>query len=158
MLDTKEKVLDYLCKGTTYVGKHWIYDHQPSMRYPRVYTTFFGKRMRVHVISFIFFKGAPRNQVNHVRECPYRKCWNPECLYDGTQDENCADVIATGARDYSSITGENHHRAKVTNDQAVYIASTYKPELRNATLLGRKFSITRQAVKAIAKREKRRSK
>lgn len=58
---------------------------------------FNGKMEYPHRVVFHLLAGYNLNslyQVNHVRECPYSLCCNPNCLYEGTQRDNVEDSIA----------------------------------------------------------------
>lgn len=64
-----------------------------------------GKAEKVHRISYREFIGEPKNLVCHKIACPFRHCFNPEHLYDGTIQDNVRDrdILAHQA---------NHNRGK----------------------------------------------
>ncbi len=54
-----------------------------------------GKSNPIHRLSLEIFKGVifgKDEQANHIRECPYKHCFNPDHLYKGTQKQNMADL------------------------------------------------------------------
>lgn len=55
-----------------------------------------GKSYQVHRIAWQEFVGPIKNQINHKRNCPNKKCFNPSHLYDGTQFDNVQDTQAAG--------------------------------------------------------------
>ena len=58
-----------------------------------------GKTIRVHRLSahlFLDFDLESELLVLHKPSCPYRDCWNSNCLYIGTQKENIQDAINKG--------------------------------------------------------------
>lgn len=52
---------------------------------------FKGKTYRVHILAYKYFVGEPKNQILHKFECPFKYCFNPEHLYDGTHNDNMRD-------------------------------------------------------------------
>lgn len=64
------------------------------------------KTEKVHRVSASLYLGYDlldkTIQVNHIRECPNRNCWNPEHLYLGNQWQNVCDAVDLG----------KHHRKK----------------------------------------------
>lgn len=71
-------------------------------------TTINGKFQHVHIVAYKEFKSEPNNLVLHVIPCPFKHCFNPEHLYDGTQKENIADTILLGTH-YSVINSRKTH-------------------------------------------------
>ena|SRR5947209_1006288 len=62
-------------------------------------TCYKAKMVKVHRLSLHLYKGFDLDSdlnVNHIRECKRRSCFNPEHLYDGTQQDNM--------HDYSKLT------------------------------------------------------
>lgn len=55
-----------------------------------------GKSYRVHRISYQEFIGPVINNILHKTICPYKHCFNPDHLYDGTQMDNIQDTITLG--------------------------------------------------------------
>jgi hypothetical protein len=55
-----------------------------------------GKQRPVHRISYTEFIGEPKNLVLHKRECSNKRCFNPDHLYDGTNDDNVEDFRVLG--------------------------------------------------------------
>lgn len=50
-----------------------------------------GKLYKVHRLSYEYFIGPLTNDALHKEQCPYRHCFNPIHLYDGTHQENMSD-------------------------------------------------------------------
>ncbi len=54
-----------------------------------------GKTFAVHRLSLQVFRNVefgPNEQANHVRECKYKHCFNPDHLYKGTHSDNMSDI------------------------------------------------------------------
>jgi hypothetical protein len=147
-LNTKDAIIAYLRSKSTISGDCIIFAPQPSMRYPRVYTTFFKRRDRIHCLAYKLIVGPIRKQLNHT--CDNTRCWNIDHMYDGTQKQNCNDTIERSRRIYAE--GEDHTSSKLTNEQRSYIVKAYDPLKRNGAALGRMFGISRPAVRYIARR------
>jgi hypothetical protein len=73
--------------------KHWLWIGETKYGYGRVYIE--GKLYRVHRLSAYIFLGLSLDdslQANHKLNCVHKNCWNPNCLYVGTQSDNGTDV------------------------------------------------------------------
>lgn len=72
-----------------------------------------GKRCSAHRLSYMVFKGEPKNFVCHTCDVP--SCINPDHLYDGTNSQNMQDRTRRGRA--AMATGERHGHAKLIWDQ-----------------------------------------
>lgn len=75
-----------------------------------------GRSFKAHRVSWCIAHGVmPELDVLHTCDTP--RCVNPAHLFLGTNTENVADSIAKGRRK----TGEEHHSAKVSDEDVVQI-------------------------------------
>ena len=72
---------------------HWRFIGKRNFGYGIVRINY--RYERIHRISAHYFLGMdlknPELQANHKLTCPYKDCWNPDCLYIGTQGQNIMD-------------------------------------------------------------------
>lgn len=64
------------------------------------------KKYLVHRVSAYIFLGFDINSeslILHKQTCPYRSCWNKDCLYVGNHSDNNRDAYETGNRDRNSL-------------------------------------------------------
>lgn len=105
-----------------------------------------NKTFRAHRVSWEAFNGAIPKGIQVLHNCPSGdnpKCINPDHLFLGTHKDNMKDCVNKNRRP----RGENNGRAKLTEEQAVYIKYSSLPvnELKN------KFSVNRETVRHIKK-------
>jgi hypothetical protein len=62
-----------------------------------------------------------------LHRCNNPQCCNPGCLYEGTQDDNSRDMVASGR----SMHGVSHYRAALTEDKVLGIRAGFKILGRN---------------------------
>lgn len=80
-------------------------------------TSFKGKRMMVHRLSFIFFKGEIEERASICHTCDNPPCCNPDHLWQGYHQDNSNDMIAKGRAKHAF--GDAHPRSKITSIQAL---------------------------------------
>jgi hypothetical protein len=104
-----------------------------------------GKRYRASRLAYAWsnwdgtgdWKGAIPQGMMVLHECDNPPCCNPDHLFLGTQTDNMRDMVNKGRR--PSTVGENHPRAKLTDEQAREIRGvprTYGSEARLAAQYG----------------------
>lgn len=86
-----------------------------------------NRKIRVHRYSYQIFKGPILAGLLVCHTCDNPMCVNPRHLFLGSEKDNTQDMIRKGRK--VIITGENHHWAKLTNQEVVRII-----ELRNQGL------------------------
>lgn len=69
---------------------------------------------RVHVWSFIAFKGEIKEGEQVLHRCDYKPCWNPDHLFGGTPADNIHDMDVKGRRKNWYPSGEINPAAKLT--------------------------------------------
>lgn len=90
---TIEERIENWKRNSEIVDGHWIYLGAQSNGYGQV--EFDDRRVNLHRVSAHLFLGldlcSPLFAL-HKTSCPYKKCWNPDCLYIGTQSDNMYDM------------------------------------------------------------------
>lgn len=79
-----------------------------------------------HRIAFGLSTGETPEAVCH--KCDTPKCCNPGHLFGGTRGDNNRDMVKKDrhAKKKPPLQGENHHQAKLTNDDVVNIRGIYE--------------------------------
>lgn len=78
-----------------------------------------GKNVHVHKFSYELAHGEIPKGMFVLHSCDNRKCVRPKHLFLGTQKVNIQDMVSKG-RD-NPLRGENHPKAKITNEAASLI-------------------------------------
>lgn len=87
-----------------------------------------GRKIRAHRLSWQIHLGPiPEGEGHHgtcvLHHCDQPSCVNPSHLFLGTQADNMADMFAKGRG--RSLRGENHGRAKLTENSVFEIRKRY---------------------------------
>lgn len=72
---------------------------------------------RAHRISWLIHKGSIPSHQQVLHKCDVRLCVNPDHLYLGTQQDNVNDMMSKCRNSYWRRQGEQHPRAKLTDNQ-----------------------------------------
>ena len=92
-------------------------------------------------------KGPLVNEACHT--CDNRPCCNPNHLFDGTQNDNIQDAV----RKDRMAKGENHGRAKLTENQVLQIRQEYIPRVVTLKQLARKYGVCFARISNIIRRK-----
>jgi len=96
--DLPDNIKDNLNK----IDGHWLWTGaktNTARSDPKGRVRFQGRNEFPHRVVFFLLRGFNLDgqlQANHKRECPHSLCCNPDCLYEGTQQQNVQDSIALG--------------------------------------------------------------
>jgi hypothetical protein len=108
-----------------------------------------GRQQRVHRVSYLHFIGPlPEDKPDVLHKCDNRSCFNPRCLFPGTQSDNNRDMREKN-RDvsvYTSQPGETNGNHKLTANDVVQIRSLFQP---NSPEFGRKALAKRFGVTSV---------
>lgn len=80
-----------------------------------------GKYLRVHRASWQVHRGPIPDGIDVLHSCDIRHCFNPECLFLGTDVDNIADMDAKGRR--CVLRGEENGYSVLTERQVCDILS-----------------------------------
>lgn len=92
---TKDDLLRRLKSKTNIINGHWLFEGAlDSCGYGSMWD---GNTInRAHRLSAYIFLGLDINDKTqhalHKDTCPYRNCWNHDCLYIGTHKDNMKDL------------------------------------------------------------------
>lgn len=110
------------------------------------------KKMSAHRFAFLLANGELDPTLDVCHSCDLRSCVNPAHLRQATHRENIAEAIAKGSGAIGK-TGEGHHAARITAEQATEIRRRAQGG-ESCRHLGRLFGLSFQHVSDI-KRGKR---
>lgn len=93
-----------------------------------------------HRVAWEIAKGPIPDELRVLHRCDNPPCCRPEHLFLGTQADNIADCRQKGRTIVGYLRGEKHGRAKLTDDQALWVRRRYADgdvtQLQLANLLG----------------------
>ena len=136
MAPTKQHVIRRMLAKTTFDNPTgcWLFNGSKSWQGYGWIGLISRKVEKVHRVSAMFFLGYDLQdksiQVNHIRECPNRHCWNPEHLYLGNQYQNNHDTIALG-HDYHTELFEVGQLKKMNSKGRLYSKGANKMNLQS---------------------------
>lgn len=85
----------------------WEYDGEIVHNgYGRISTG--SRNVRIHRLSYAFFRGLIPDDLLVCHRCDVRNCWNPEHLFLGSAHDNVHDMISKGR------SGKGYGAAKLT--------------------------------------------
>lgn len=82
-----------------------------------------GRGIKAHRVSWAVHHGEIPAGLLVLHHCDNRACVNPEHLYVGTDADNVRDMLARGRHKPAGVTGEEHPRAVLTEDDVIAIRS-----------------------------------
>jgi hypothetical protein len=106
------------------------------------------KLMLCHRASYESFVGPIPEGKIVLHKCDNTKCFNPDHLSVGTQQDNMDDMASKGRR--VSLYGTDSPNAKLSSSQVAEIRSRYVPRV-NTSELAKEFGVTRQYVWQLGK-------
>jgi hypothetical protein len=127
----------------------WPGSSNPQTGYGQLSEWASGKRIlrTAHRVSYSAFKGPVTDRLQVLHRCDNRRCFNPQHLFLGTQQDNMDDMDAKGRRRTLPAIGERHGAAKAT----VEIVATIRASDASVPLLAREFGLSESAIWAIRK-------
>jgi len=88
----------------------WIWQGATSNGYAQVWTD--GSSQRCYRVSYICYKGPVKPGLYVLHKCDVKRCINPEHLYEGTAQQNRADLFARG--DPEKVYNQNSYNKSLT--------------------------------------------
>lgn len=114
-----------------------------------------GSCKKAHRIAWVsVFRSDIPDGKDALHSCiASRTCCNPIHLRPGTDKDNRGDAIAQGRAVYVNVTGEQHGRHKLTEEEVIKIREMYATGLYRQKDLGGMFGVTRSMISYIARRK-----
>jgi hypothetical protein len=110
-------------------------------------STYKGKQMRAHRISFLIHTGTLTPGMCVCHKCDNRRCVNPLHLFEGTKKQNTHDMIEKGRDDLAHPQpGELNGSVKLSSAQVLEIRSAYKGENGQQTSLAKQYGVSQAAI------------
>ena len=95
-----------------------------------------GQTVRAHRIAWQLYVGEIPIGLNVLHHCDRKLCVNPRHLFLGTQIDNIRDCVNKGRNRCGNPKGEEHGRAKLTDDEVLAIREMKGTEAKLAELFG----------------------
>jgi len=116
--DQKIKAKEKIIKKSEKFGECWNYiGYGGKLGY--VLTTFDGKWVKAHRLSYMAFKGEIPINLQICHTCDNRICVNPEHLYLGTPKDNARDRGLRGRK--ACTLGSKNGASKLSEEQVIEI-------------------------------------
>lgn len=113
-----------------------------------------GRDLLAHRVAYVLTYGDVPRGTMICHACDNPSCCNPTHLWAGTQGDNVRDCVAKGRNSNGEpLRGEEHGRAKVTEDEVREIRRLHREGLAGYRVLGKRYGLTAMAIKAIVRRK-----
>lgn len=108
-----------------------------------------GKQESANRVSWLLEHGTwPVHLALHC--CDVRACVRPDHLFDGTHQDNVADMLAKGRGNRAA--GDDHGRAALTSDKVLDIRRDYKNGVGGYKKLARTYGVSSNQILRIVRR------
>lgn len=98
-------------------------------------STEFGKKLPAHVLAYKTWKTDFDPLLFVLHKCDIRRCISPECLFQGTQQDNIKDCVAKGRHSKANKTHCNKGHELTPNN--IYWRTRVNPRNGNLTTFRR---------------------
>ena len=105
-----------------------------------------------HRLSWEMANGPIPQGLCVLHHCDNRACVNPAHLFLGTKGDNAADMAAKGRAPGGTSKGEDHGGHKLTEAQVSAMRQRYASGRISQTELAREYSVSRQEINNIVRR------
>lgn len=117
-----------------------------------------GKIRSAHRVLWIHLFGKLPNGIWVLHRCDNPPCVNPFHLYAGTPLDNARDCTQRGRRKKirgrnKTGFGENHHKAKLTEDDVLEIRKSYRFGKFGLQKLANRFGVSKPTIEAALKKK-----
>ena len=102
-----------------------------------------GESRRAHRQSYELHCGGIPTGLCVLHRCDVRLCVNPDHLFLGTRSDNNRDMVAKGRWQH----GENHYRAKLTEEKVLEIRREHSLGVASV-LLAERYGVTKSTIHA----------
>lgn len=127
-------------------GDCWIWVGCTSHGYGNI--RFCGKTLLVHRVAYELWVGEVPEDLFVCHECDERACFNPEHLWLGTNEQNCADMVEKG-RSARGVLQYNH---KLSEVKVAEIRTAYASGLISQRQLSREYGVDQGCISRIVNR------
>lgn len=111
--------------------------------------------VRAHRFGWELLHGPLQPQEMVLHRCDNPPCQNSEHWFVGSNADNMADMVAKGRQ--RAISGETHHRARLTDAQVAQARSRYTGERGQIAALAREYGMSQRGMSRLLKGERRQS-
>lgn len=128
----------------------WQKSVNPQTGYGQIMDCHDGKCVlrTVHRLAYEIFNGKIPEGLFVLHHCDNRRCFNPEHLFIGTQQDNMNDMKTKGRERKNPNKGEKHHQAKLTESEVIAIRQSKE----TYSELAKKYSVSISHICSIRKR------
>jgi HNH endonuclease len=107
-----------------------------------------GKMRGVHRVSHELHHGPIPPGLNVLHKCDVPRCWNPQHIWAGTQQENMVDMYRKGRRKLPK--GEGHPQSRLTEEQIHEIRDKVLLKGRSKLSVSREYGVSDVTIGKIA--------
>lgn len=130
----------YTMKPTA-AGQCWLWSGAKNAHgYGVLYAL--GRARLAHRLAWEQVHGAIPSGMSVCHHCDTRACVNPEHLFLGTNADNVADRHAKGRTRWATQRGQDHHQAKLTDEDVRAILASSE----RGVALAKRYSVSESSV------------
>lgn len=121
-----------------------------SNRYGR--TTLFNKRVAVHRVFYVLFRGKIKSNLYICHTCDTKPCVNPKHLFQATQEQNMKDCLRKnrhGSQLHPESYGYGHGNPKLNKKAVLDIRNNYLFRKMTFRMFARKYSVHKRTIERV---------
>ncbi len=112
-----------------------------------------GDMVYAHRASWEIHFGPIPEGLFVCHHCDNPRCVRPDHLFLGTPADNIDDMVRKGRQRGTSLSGERHNRARLTENDVRQIRRAYASGQEGVSELARKFGVGISTIRHVVKRE-----